>query len=589
MSQKIDVLRGWQGVPGWLAPEEAAVLEAAVLSTAPGTSIVELGRWCGRSLVALGAARSGQALGEKRRPIVSFDSYPETSQAGTAATKDMPEITPPLARKIAGEAVAAFGLEDCWFYYDDAVAGASRYGSAKFKALVGDHEIGLIYIDDDHSGSRVVAEIKAWEPYMAAECEVCIHDFFHEPYGIEAAVDRFMLDHPEWVRVESQLSMMRLRRRWKPIARSQAVPAKVLSCQDSLFVSGARGTASTPPLISVLYNTWRLGGLDCLKMGLDQQTCDPHLFEVVIVDALYPYRRDAVADLFGHAKYRVVHVNPTKNPFPRDHGNLARNDAIRAASGRVCVWWCDYSIAEPESLERHYQKVERSGFRASSCGHIVYGHIDAGGLHPAFSAALPIRTIDDYVDLVEALPSDSPLWTTIFGAAPRYLGRSGLIRVQQGHAQTYEMREKVRVSSIYAGIPGFSSPIGADVRASCLNGPAPINDLYYAKNEATAHDVLVAINGWEESFDDGHASDDMDVSRRLAMAGSASIIDNGNECFVPNPRPFFPLMRWKRTPRENHDLYNAIGGIGRPRAIQGLVNELDQIPKSAPTRAEVLA
>lgn len=328
--------------------------------------------------------------------------------------------------------------------------------------------------------------------------------------------------------------------------------------------------------ISVLYPTWRIGGLDCLIASLDRQTLAPTNFEVVIVDALYPYRRDAVAALFNDVPYRVKHVNVTGNPFPRDAGNRARNDAIRAASGEVCVWWCDYSIADPLSLERHYDQVYLSGFRASSCGHISYGEINLEALHPDFLAALPFRTIDDYVDFVEALPADSPLWTTIFKGEPLEMARAGLIRAQCGHAQPYELRGKIVVS--------HSDWIGRDLRREFPNGLLPLYDFYYGKNEATARDLLVEINGWEESFDDGHASDDMDICRRFTLANSVLLNDKGNECIVPNPRPFFPLLRWKRTPKDNRTLYDTLCAINRPRAIQGLVNEIDQIQRT-PTRA----
>jgi len=514
---------------------------------------------------------------KQSRPIFSFDTYPEVSQAQEAGRKDM-ALQPAEARAIRDSLLTKWEVDNVACYSVDALEAPSweHFGvGPDYEAAGG---VGLLYIDDDHSGGRVIAELAAWEPLMADECEVCIHDFFHEPYGLQAAVDRWMVDHPEWVMVECQLSMARLRRRWRPVPRAPAV----LKC----IHPGRRATVTRNhvrrPTISVLYNTFRLGGLDCLKTSLDRQSAYAPPFEVVIVDALYDYRHEAVAAFFKDAPYRVKHVSVTDNPFPRDAGNLARNDAIRAADGDVCVWWCDYSLADADSLERHYQRVERSGFRANSCGHISYGEIDVEALHPDFMAALPFRTIDDYADFVETLPADSPLWITIFKGPPLEMARAGLIRAQHGHAQPYELRGKIQVS--------HGDPIGRDLRREFPNGPLPPYDFYYAKNEATARQVLIDVNGWEESFDDGHASDDMDMCRRLTLAGAAFVNDKGNECIVPNPRPFFPLLRWKRTPKENRALYDTLCAMNRPRAIQGLVNELENIrpvPMSMPEAASV--
>lgn len=574
----ITLAAGWQGVPGWLAPLEAGVLEAAVRSTDPAGAVVECGTWCGRSLLCMSAARD--LAGQKGRPVVSYDPYPARGQAQEAAEKDMDGLSPEEARRVVMNLVGLFNLENVHLRSLDAVEGARD-----FARLFPGAKVSLLYLDDHHTGERVLEELAAWEPLMAPECEVCIHDFPHEPYGIEPAVDRFMLDHPEWVAVELRLSMFRMRRRWKAAPRAEAVAKK---CQPGVWGNGSergpwsvtgRLEAASPPAVSVLYNTWRLGGLDCLKAGLDRQTAHPSTFEVVIVDALYPYRWREVAAYFANAPYRVLHVNPTKNPFPRDHGNRARNDAIRSASGEVCVWWCDFSLADRESLARHHARIAEHGERANSCGTIIYGEIGLEALLPDFRAALPLKTIDDYVDLCERLPAGSPLWISIFSEPPLDLGRKVLIAAQCGHAQPYEFRGKVEVSP---GDPRLE--VARDARREWHQGPAPSEQCYYAKNEATARSLLVRVNGWEETFDDGHACDDLDICRRFTKAGAVMVVDKGNECFVPNPRPFFPLMRWTRPPTENRKLFDILATMNRPRAVRGLVDESEAVRAEAERR-----
>lgn len=213
---RIDLVRGWAAAPGWLDDHEAAVLRNAVLSTEPGTAIVELGTWCGRSLLALADFRATQAEtipGCARRPLVSIDLYPEKGQAEEASAQGM-QITPHEAKNICGGLLSAFGVLDVHRVFLDAIEAAKMWSRPE--------RISVLYIDDDHSGERVLAEIEAWMPHLAEKAEICIHDYPHEPYGIRAAVETWLLTHQEWVFVEGDSSMARFRRRWMPVSREPA-------------------------------------------------------------------------------------------------------------------------------------------------------------------------------------------------------------------------------------------------------------------------------------------------------------------------------------------------------------------------------
>lgn len=231
----IDYAAGWRGVPGWLDPIEGACLEAAVQSTTG--AIVELGTWAGRSLVCLAAARD---LAKQERPLVSFDPYPESGQAQVAGQKDM-DFTPAEAKAVSNLAINVFCVRNVFRFYVDAIKGAEEYRKHPHLAAF---KIGLLYIDDHHSSEHVLAELAAWEPLLADDCEVLLHDFFHEPYGLQAALDRFMLEHPEWVMVEAQLSMARLRRRWRVAPRASSPHFQTLSLDYLLNHGSAEAGAA---------------------------------------------------------------------------------------------------------------------------------------------------------------------------------------------------------------------------------------------------------------------------------------------------------------------------------------------------------
>ena len=57
------------------------------------------------------------------------------------------------------------------------------------------------------------------------------------------------------------------------------------------------------PRVTVALVTWRLGGLDLTRRGLDAQAYRD--FELAIVDLLHPWRAAAVARLFAGARYPV--------------------------------------------------------------------------------------------------------------------------------------------------------------------------------------------------------------------------------------------------------------------------------------------
>lgn len=161
-----------QSVKGFLSPEEGAALEAAARACAPLGPIVEIGSYCGRSTLYLGAgARAGGGV------VLAVDHHrgsPE-NQPG------QPFHDPALWDRAAGAmdslpalraALRQAGLEDVVL---------PLVGDAATAARVWRGEAGLVFLDGGHSLAQALADWRLWGPRVALGGVLAIHDVFPDP------------------------------------------------------------------------------------------------------------------------------------------------------------------------------------------------------------------------------------------------------------------------------------------------------------------------------------------------------------------------------------------------------------------------
>jgi MMP 1-O-methyltransferase len=171
-----DVLRAAAlGTIGFMPPEEGdALYEAAVAAAraVPGAPFVEIGSYCGRSTVWLGAAAR-----QTGTVVFAVDHHrgSEENQAGwehhdprlvdpTTGRMD----TLPAFRRAIGDA----GLEDAVI----AVVGPS--------AVIARHwstPAALVFIDGGHGEQPARDDYAGWTPHVAPGGLLAIHDVFPDP------------------------------------------------------------------------------------------------------------------------------------------------------------------------------------------------------------------------------------------------------------------------------------------------------------------------------------------------------------------------------------------------------------------------
>jgi len=153
--------------------EGLALYEAALVAARAGLGpILEIGTYCGKSSVYLGAAaREGDSV------VFSVDHHrgSEENQSGwehhDATVVDALSgrmDTLPFARR----AIEAAGLED-WVVL---VVGRSETVAGAWE-----HRLGMLFIDGGHGDEVAWADYRAWSPKVAPGGLMAIHDVFPDP------------------------------------------------------------------------------------------------------------------------------------------------------------------------------------------------------------------------------------------------------------------------------------------------------------------------------------------------------------------------------------------------------------------------
>ena len=168
-----DVLRkAAEAARGFMPPDEGLALHDAAAATAVDGPFLEIGSYCGKSAIYLGAAArpAGTVLF-----TVDHHRGSEENQAGwehhdpelvDAATGRMDTL--PFFRRTIERA----GLEDVVV----AVVGDSPAIAAHWRT-----PLGLVFVDGGHALDVVLADYEAWSPHVAAGGMLVFHDVFEDP------------------------------------------------------------------------------------------------------------------------------------------------------------------------------------------------------------------------------------------------------------------------------------------------------------------------------------------------------------------------------------------------------------------------
>ena len=165
-----------EAATGFMPPDEGlALYEAAVKAAAdvPGLPFGEVGTYCGKSTVYVGAAaRSGGTV------VVTVDHHrgSEENQPGwewhdtslVDAEVGRLETLPTFRRTIAGA-----GLEDSVV----AIVGRSEQVGRDLWSK----PLAFLFLDGGHTEEQAQADYEAWAPHLAPGGTLVVHDVFPDP------------------------------------------------------------------------------------------------------------------------------------------------------------------------------------------------------------------------------------------------------------------------------------------------------------------------------------------------------------------------------------------------------------------------
>lgn len=161
-----------ESVKGFLDPEEGRELMAAAMAVPGAAPCLEIGSYCGKSTLYLGAAcQARDAIlfavdhhrgSEEHQPGEGYFD-PQLASADGAGIDTLPAFRNTLRRA---------GLES---------TVVPMVASSTVAARAWATPLGLVFIDGGHSMAAALADYRAWAPHVMPGGVLAIHDVFPDP------------------------------------------------------------------------------------------------------------------------------------------------------------------------------------------------------------------------------------------------------------------------------------------------------------------------------------------------------------------------------------------------------------------------
>src|SRR6476469_10511575 len=168
-----DALRkAAEAARGFMPPDEGLALHDAAAATAIDGPFLEIGSYCGKSAVYLGAAAR-----ERGTVLFTVDHHRGSEENQAGWEHHDPEVVDPRTGRMDTLPFFRRTIEDAGL--EDAVV-----------ALVGDSPtvgrfwqtpVGLLFIDGGHAEDVAMADYDGWARFVAAGGVLAIHDVFEDP------------------------------------------------------------------------------------------------------------------------------------------------------------------------------------------------------------------------------------------------------------------------------------------------------------------------------------------------------------------------------------------------------------------------
>lgn len=176
-------------VLGWFDWEP--LYDRAVETAPPGSTLVEVGVFCGKSLIYLARKARDADKGLRVIGVDTFQGSPEFD--GRVFFNDRPFSQAPSGALVSlcVSALTEHGVrDDVILLMTDSLQAARLFNNAS---------LHMVFVDADHTEEAVVDDILSWCPKVAPGGILAGHDYWDFP-GVKSAVDRLIPDavtHPE--------------------------------------------------------------------------------------------------------------------------------------------------------------------------------------------------------------------------------------------------------------------------------------------------------------------------------------------------------------------------------------------------------
>ena len=184
----------YRNIEGWLTSREAVALYRLARRSAPGSKIVEIGSWKGKSTYCL-------AKGLREGVIFAIDPFDGSGETGNRYDALKGEI--PLLRQFR----ANLDRHDLLRKVEIKVGPSSKFsGSIK--------DIDILFIDGDHSIEGCANDFNAYSPDVKAKGILAFHDYNarRSDLGPTWVVDHLVVPSGQWTLIERHDSLIVFRK-----------------------------------------------------------------------------------------------------------------------------------------------------------------------------------------------------------------------------------------------------------------------------------------------------------------------------------------------------------------------------------------
>ncbi len=275
------------------------------------------------------------------------------------------------------------------------------------------------------------------------------------------------------------------------------------------------------PMVSVLVNTFRSGGLDITLAGMRDQFYDKSKFEVIVVDHRYEKRhKEVVAMAKDYGIQNFTHVPEYQRNGKWCSFASAWNTAFMLAEGDISIILIDYAYAPPQWIEKHVSWLyDSDGNKLKRFAIGPHSHHSM----PAFVFyGNDIKAWIQKQDELRSCCLDQMDFGKVFGEMSIF-------------EKPFDPIEINRTTVI--------SPPHQDPKLLYETGRCT-REFVHIKNESYWTESIYEINGCDEIFEYGKGPMDNEFGARFERSGHELVFDRSNVIFVFNPRFLMATMPW---------------------------------------------